>query len=82
MQIDINEYFMIVRGVELRNGRTDRSYNEAVFLAMEICGPLIIAKCVKPSSHRFPNMHEVITFNTNEVEMWPLSKLAVKALGV
>ena len=71
------------------NPKHDRSQEGRLFLAVEVCSPMVAAECVH-GSHRdimCANMggssrlvpHR-ITFNMDEVELWPVTKAFVDAM--
>lgn len=59
----------------------DRSHEGKVFQAVDVCGPVIAAKCVHVSySYHKDYIGKVISLNTSEIKVWPVTKRYVAAL--
>ena len=60
--------------------RFDRSYEGLLYLALEVCGPMVAAVCVQGDKYGTSHVGERTAFNTDEVELWPVSQAYVAAL--
>lgn len=58
----------------------DRSFEGDIYLAMNVCGPLIAARRVFASRTRY--MPETLSLNANDYELWPVTRGYAKSLGV
>lgn len=57
----------------------DRSHEGEVFLAVEVCGPVIAARRVFTRSRYHP-LGEALSLNTSELEVWPVTKQYLASL--
>lgn len=98
MEIETGDYFVVTRGFKYgcinfnlfgtprdEEPSYDRSYGGCVFLAREVCGPMVAAKCVY-SEHDYKGelVGKTISLNTSEVEVMTvtaqyLEKMDIKA---
>jgi hypothetical protein len=68
--------------------QTDRSQQGCVFEVMEMCGPVIACKCIfydgepspSPTSKFYSKEGGVHSFNTMEIEIWPITKVYLESL--
>jgi hypothetical protein len=60
----------------------DRSHEGRVYRAEEVCGPAIAARCVHGNIFGGVKPGDVLSLNTNDVEVWPVTKKYVDALGI
>ncbi len=79
------EYYMQQGGAGTITQNTDRSHEGRVYEASDVCGPLIAAKCVFSSrdSQEYPKYNsagKTFSINTNEVEIWPVTKQYLETL--
>jgi hypothetical protein len=59
----------------------DRSHDGLVYLAIEVCGQMIAAKCVGGSwSYHRSHVGRVRSLNTSEVEVWPVTEAYANAV--
>ena len=54
--------------------RYDRSYNGMIFKAREVCGEQIAAEYVFGEKKGWINIGDVISLNTSEIEIWPVTE--------
>lgn len=61
----------------------DRSYEGVLFLALQVCGPLIACRAVAVSegcSYKKNYIGKPFSFNTTELKVWPVTPAFVAAM--
>ncbi len=57
-----------------KSPRYDRSFNEMIFKAKEICGEHIAAEYVYGRDKSWIKVGEILSMNTSEIEVWPVTE--------
>ena len=92
MDIESGEYFSITRGIRLNTTSLfsfsstevehyDRSYEGLIFLAEEVCYPMVAAKLVySPTKKQWIKVGDIIPVNLRELEIMTLTKKFVETV--
>lgn len=69
---------------QARTQNWDRSHEGCIYKALEVCGPLISAECIffDKDSPGYSRVGKKLSINTNEVEVWPVTKAYLTSLQV
>lgn len=60
----------------------DRSWEGMLFEALECCPPMIAGRAVWTTGYKEDRVGQVVSFNMDEVELWPVTRKYAVACGV